>query len=67
MGTQTAPKKPRKPRKDKGLPRLSTAGKLIGVNEPLSLQTDKEKTPDSSVNELLQGLISTFQDDICHN
>lgn len=68
IGTNTEPKKPRKVRKDKGIPKLSTAGKLIGVDEPLSLQTgNREETPDGSVNELLQGLITTFQDDFCHN
>lgn len=55
------PKKPRKPRKDKGIPKHSTAGKLIGISEPLTIQIDKEAA--SSVLEDIR----TFQDDIFCN
>lgn len=57
-------KKPRKLRKDKGKSKLSTAGKLIGVNETI---TEDSSKADNSVCEYFKDIITTFHEDVCYN
>lgn len=53
MERLVARKKQRKPRKDKGKPKLSTAGKLIGVCESIS----EEKSEENPVREHFKEMI----------
>lgn len=58
----TEPKKQRKPRKDKGISKLSTADKLLGVKKSQNVQAQQQNDVTSEVNHLFGGIISTFQD-----
>lgn len=61
-------KKQRKPRKDKGKPKLTTAGKLIGVSETIVEKDDNEsEVTDNTVQEYFKDIISTFHEELCYN
>lgn len=63
-------KKQRKPRKDKDIPKLGTAGKLIGIKDPLNEQLakdEKENVETDTVNKFLHCVMDAMNDDICCN
>lgn len=58
-------KRPRKVRKDKGKPKLSTAGRLVGVFETICEKSTEET--DNSVRECFKDIITTFHEEVCYN
>lgn len=60
-------RKQRKLRKDRGKPKLGTAGKLIGINVIANKRQFENKDETNSVRDYFQNIISTFHDEVAYN